>query len=296
MNERIIGGLVPEHDPPHTIEAPARAAGADAVGLPYLAPEYEDPDWRRIEVTANRFLDHIAGGIGTALERHTGIELGTARCIAHALGRGIGRESHLADFARTGEGTYALLREEYLRLRNAPDAPEWVREQIDWLGTFLIRREHPGARTVDYVEQYPVTLDRLLVPTGIEIGDWYVTVNVPGIYGSAQIAELRETLIDLAIDRDAALRAFLSLPDVNAMSSDIMGDFDRNYYGAFRNEEDALVALCDLDERERDVTDYAAERRLLIDGVTPDYEALREEVSELYDLVEEEGRCYVFNR
>lgn len=137
-------------------------------------------------------------------------------------------------------------------------------------------------------------LDNILVPTGIEVGDWYFTVQVPGIYGSSDIAEKTETLRQLSADQDAALRAFLSLPDNNAMSRDIMEDFHQQYVGAFMSVEDALHELAEVDERERDLVEYAAERQLIIEQVTPDYEALHEQVADGFDLVEEEGRIYAF--
>lgn len=254
------------------------------------------PDWRRFEVAARRFGELIAAGITTAMEKRSEIDQGTARCIAHVLGRSLGRESSLAGFGRTGEGDYETLREEYLTLHNDPSVTESTQELIDWLGTHLIRQQYPDARTVTYREATPPRLDNILVPTGIEVGDWHLTVRVPGIYGNKAIAALTETLTELSADKDAVLRAFLGLPDVNAMSGDIMEDFHQQYVGTYMSVEEAIHELAEVEERERDVFTYAEDRQLVIEQMNPDYEAIREEVSDGFDLVEEEGRVYVFHK
>src|SRR5690554_4464710 len=71
---------------------------------PRPAPERESPDWRRLEVAAHRFGDRIAEGLSRAAEHDTDVDDGTARMIAHVLGRAFGRESALADYGRTGTG------------------------------------------------------------------------------------------------------------------------------------------------------------------------------------------------
>ena len=265
-------------------------------GKPCPVQEGGPPDWRRFEVAARRFGELIASGIATAMEQKVDIDQGTARCIAHVLGRSLSRESALARFGRTGEGAYETLREEYLVLHNDPSVTKSTQELIDWLGTYLIRQQHPDARTVTYREVSPPRLDNILVPTGVEVGDWHLTVQVPGIYGSKDIADLIETLTELSADKDAALRAFLGLPDVNAMSGDIMEDFHQQYVGTYMSVEDAIHELAEVEERERDVFAYAEDRQLVIEQMTPDYEALREEVADGFDLVEEDGRVYVFHK
>lgn len=128
------------------------------------------------------------------------------------------------------------------------------------------------------------------------MGDWYLRVNVPGIYCAKNIQELTETLAGLAADKDAALRDYLSLPDTNAMSGDIMQDFHDCYLGVFTTVEEAVRELAEIDERERDVFTYAEDRQLVIEQMNPDYQTLREDVADAFDLVEEEGRVYVFHK
>lgn len=268
----------------------------DRAGAPSPVAENGTPNWRRFEVALRRCGELIAAGLATALEQRTDIDQGTARCIGHVLGRSLGRDSALAAFGRTGEGDYEALREEYLALHNHEGVTESTQELIDWLGTYLIRQHHPDARAATYQEVYPPRLDNILVPTGVEVGDWHFTVQVPGIYGSSDIAELTETLTELSADRDTALRIFLGLPDVNAMSGDIMEDFHQQYIGVYSTVEDALHELADVDERERDVIEYAEERQLIIEQVLPDYDALREQIADGFDLIEHEGRAYVFSK
>lgn len=264
--------------------------------MPRPVQESGTPHWRRFEVAARRFGELIASGIAEAMAEKRDVDRGTARCIAHVLGRSLGRHSELANFARTGEGDYETLREEYLRLHNDESVSASTQELIDWLGTHLIRQQQPDAKPVTYVETYPPRLDNILVRTGIEVGDWHLHVNIPGIYGTKDIHELTETLGELSVGRDAALRAYLSLPDTNSMSGDIMEDFHDHYLGVFATVEEAIHELAEVDERERDVFTYAEDRQLVIEQMNPDYDALRDEVSAVFDLVEEEGRVYVFHK
>lgn len=261
-----------------------------------LARMREQPDWRRFEVAKRRFEDRIADGIATALDRKQDIEKGTARCIAHVLGRCLGRESALADYGRTGTGSYAELREEYLALYNDENITESTQELIDWFGSHLIHHFYPAARTITSREIYPPRLDNILVPTGIEVSDWYTTMNVPGSYDAADIATLTETLTELQLDKEPGLRAFLLLPDANAANDDLYEEYESTLVGTWPRMELALQELCLLDDREEEVKDYSAERKLYFDYLTPDYEALREEVEEAFDLVEHDGSVYVFHK
>lgn len=286
MNERLPNTGVPElaePSPEHPIAA-------------YPAPDRATPDWRRLEVASRRFGELIAAGITTAMEKHSEIDDGTARCIAHVLGRSIGRHSALAGFGRTGQGDYEALRDEYLAIYNGADAPAPTKELVDWLGTYLVQRENHGALRRFGNEYLPPKLEQLLVPTGIDVSDWHFTVHVPANYGREGIEELTETLHELQLDKDEALQAFLSLPDVNAMGGDIMEDFHENHIGTFDSIEHAIHVLLELDEREKEVHEFAAERHLYIESVTPDYETLLERARDAYDVVEWKDKVYAFYR
>jgi len=261
---------------------------------PRPAAEPEGIDWRRLEVALGRFNDFIASGIAQARSEHREIDSQTARCIAHVLGRAYGRDSALATFGRTEEGGYPELRDEYLDLYNHANVDLVTKELIDWLGTHFVERENAGSGRRFMNEHLPPKLERILVRTGVDVGDWHLTVHVPAIYNQAAIDELTQTLAELQVDQDPALRAFLGLPDVNAMSGDIMQDFHDNYIGTFSDIEDAVTVMAEVDEIERDIRDYAEQRHLFIDGIMPDYEALREVAENGYEFVESEGRVYVF--
>lgn len=284
MNERFPNTTQPEHAEP-TSERP---------GAAYPAPDRTAPDLRRFEVSLRRFGELIAAGIAEAMEKHTEIDDGTARCIAHVLGRAFGRESALAGFGRTGEGGYEALRDEYLAIYNGPDASVQAKELIDWLGTYLVQRENHGTLQRFGNEYLPPKLEQLLVPTGVDVGDWYFTVHVPAHYDRAAIEELAGTLHELQLDKDDALQAFLSLPDVNAMSGDIMKDFHENYIGTFDSFEGAVHGLLELDEWEKEVHEFAVERHLYVESITPDYEALLERARDAYDILEWKDKIYAF--
>lgn len=135
------------------------------------APERASPDWRRLIVARDRFLTPIADGIAQATAERQEIDEGTARCIAHALGRAYGPGSALATFGRTGEGNYLSLRDEYLDLYGDEQADAVTKEMIDWLGTYLVQRENTGSGRRFMNEHLPPKLDQLLVRTSVRIGD-----------------------------------------------------------------------------------------------------------------------------
>ncbi|MGO2140784.1 MAG: hypothetical protein ACTH30_10240 [Leucobacter sp.] len=260
------------------------------------APVREVPDWRRLEVALSYHADLITSGIAYADEHHTGVNQETADHIAHVLGRSLGSESALAHYAMTHEGEYAHLRDEYLTIFQDPAAPAWAAQLVDHFGTYLIYQTFPDATTSRRSASYPRKLSRLHVPTEITVDGLTTTVHVPASYGNDVIPELVETLSELRLAEDVGLQAFLSVPSVNALSGDIMEDFHNCYIGTWRNLEDAISELCLLTDREEEVADFASERHLFFDYLTPDYEALREELDESFALIEKGGQVYVFQK
>lgn len=258
------------------------------------AADREVPDLRRLEVAARRFTELITGAITAAGTGQTEIDDGTARCIAHVLGRAFGRDSQLAAFGRTGEGTYLGMRDEYLALYADERVDATTKEWIDWFGTYLVYRENTGSGRRFMNEYRPPKLDRLLVATEILIHGQPFTIHLPASLDNEQIDGIREELATLQLDQDEALQAFLSLPDVDANTPMLMESFHENFVNTFENLEDAVRGLCELDEWENEVNEFAAERGLFIDQYAVDYEALRDRLSEIYDLVEWEGRVHVF--
>lgn len=251
-------------------------------------------DFRRLEVSQRRFRTHIEEGIAQAMVEHTEIDEGTARCIAHVLGRAYGRESALADFGRTGEGNYLSLRDEYLALYVDEHATPITKEQIDWLGTYLVQRENIGTGRQFMNEHLPPRLEQLLVRTRVRVGDDEFLVNIPASWDSGEVDGLIETLGDLQLPKDSALQAFLALPDVSAGTGDIMGSFDEAFAGTFTSDEHALRALSPLEEWESSLADWCINHGIEFEALEWNYEPLMERLRGIYDIVERNGALHAF--
>lgn len=99
-------------------------------------------DWQ-IRRTADK-------GIATARAEGTEVSADQARTIASGLARLLDApNSKLDAFARTGEGDYLELREEYLDLYANPATPGYAKEWVDWLGTYLVHRDTTGEEASD---------------------------------------------------------------------------------------------------------------------------------------------------
>ena len=248
----------------------------------------------RMQRAANRYRDWITEGLTAAQTEHREIDLMTARLIAHTLSRSTGRTSALGDFGRVGEGDYEALRDEYLPLYTDPTTPIAVREWIDWFGTYLIARDNLDPSMGHLDVGLPPKLERLLVRTDIKVEGEPFTVHVAANHPRADIDELESTLEDLGITGDEALQAFLTLPDVDALDPGLATSYTENHIGTFYRFEDAIDNLLEVDEWAKDITDYANERGFVIDGLTPDYDALTERAEDAYDLVEWKGKTHAF--
>lgn len=258
------------------------------------ARELGSPDWRRLEVTQNRFKTSISDGIAEAHTNGTEIDDATARCIAHVLGRAYGRESALADFGRTGDGDYLTLRDQYLDLYASEDADPSTKELIDWFGTYLVQRENTGTGRTFMNEHFAPKLDQLLVRTRVRVGGRSYLVNIPASWHSGHEDELVELLTTLQLPEDPALQAFLSLPDVSAGTDDIMESFHEAFAGTYYNEEDALRALSPLEEWENSLADWCIDHGIDFDVLEWNYAPLMERLRGIYDVVEAEEVLHVF--
>ncbi len=251
-----------------------------------------DLAWRRVR----GWSPLIDGGIEGAREDRTEIPLGTARSIAHVLGAALGRESHLAGFARNGEGHYEQLRDEYIPLYGDSETPPEVKEWIDWLGTYLVERENIGSGHRYMDEHLPPSLDRLLVRTELFVQGKPYTVHVPASLDAGGIDRVTEELIQLSIRDDSALQAFLTLPDIGANTPQLIEAFHENYVGTYADADALLRELLELDEREAEIYDYANERGFFVETLTINEEWLLDQVRETYDIVELDGRFHVFQK
>lgn len=247
-----------------------------------------------MERTARRFQSRIIEGITAAQTERREIDLMTARMIAHALGRALGRASALADFGRTGEGAYEALSEEYLGLYTEETTPPMIKEWIDWLGTYLVQQHGSGRRFMN--ESLVPDLERLLVATRVTLGDRTSTVYIPASRTSLEVKALSERLNALPIVSNAAFRVFLTLPDVDASSANLEESFNDAYVGEFVSVEDALYGLVELEEWETDLHNFAADRGILPHALSIDHDVIEAQTREIYDLVEREGVVYAFNR
>lgn len=256
----------------------------------------DEPDWRRLEVAYGRFGQMIADGITMAHAEQAEIDDGTARCIAHVLGRAYGRESALADFGRTGEGDYLALRDEYLNLYGDDRAAASTKELIDWFGTYLVHRENTGTGRQFMNEHFPPKLDRLLVRTGVTINGKTFAVNIPASWHSGDTDRLIETLTELRLPEDSALQAFLSLPDVSVGTDNILERFHEAFAGTYATEEDILRALSPLEDWEASLADWCIDHGVEHEALDWNYTPLLERLRVIYDLVESEGRIHAFTK
>jgi hypothetical protein len=256
---------------------------------PRPAHRAETPDWRNLTAAAKHFTNRVTSGITAALAQNREIDDQTARTIAEVLGHAYGPSSHLAGFARTGDVQYESLRDEYLPLYNAQQIDTTTKEMIDWLGTYLVQRENisSGHRYMN---------EQLLITTSLQLQGERFTIHIPASADSGTIDELTETLTQLRLPEDEALQAFLSLPDVNVLSGDIMGSFGEAFVGSWNYLEDAVRELAELGALEDDLRLFTDEHGLPEEAVTIDYEVIEDRVREAYDIVEKRRQIHVFNK
>lgn len=259
-------------------------------------------DHGRLEQTSRRFQDRITGGIAEAKAIGTEISDTTARLICHVLGRAYGRDSALAEFGRSGQGEYETLRDEYLPLWADTTAPPEVRTWVNWLGTYLVRRENMDSRAHrdghDGSGQEAPSLETLLVRTDVTVNGQTYTVNLPAKYGQTDIADLEDTLALLRLPEDEALQAFLSLPDVNAMNGDIdiMESFHESFVSSYGSYESVIHHLLPVDDWEMELASWCDDHGLPDSSVSlnlsPD--TLLALLRTNYDLVDGKEGVHVF--
>jgi hypothetical protein len=117
---------------------------------------------------------------------------------------------------------------------------------------------------------------------------------VTGNYDSQAIRELETELCNLQVFKDPALQAYLSLPTVNAMSGDIMEGFHNDFVATYVDLEAAITAMCELDEKESEIAEFASDRHFSFDALAPDYVEYKRRAEEVADFVERGGRVHVF--
>lgn len=251
-------------------------------------------DWRRLEVASGRFSQSIWSGIEQARADSADIDLNTARCIAHVLGRAWGRNSALADFGRTGDGEYFSLRDEYLEIYHDERADAATTEMVDWFGTYLVQREGTGSGRTFMNEHLPPRLDQLLVRTNLRVGGERFVVSVPASWHGGHEDELIEHLTSMQLSENKALQAYLSLPDVSAATPNLLETFQKTFVGTFETDEQALRALSPLEDWETSLADWCIENGVDFESLEWQYAPLMERLRGVFDIVESEGQLYAF--
>lgn len=255
-----------------------------------LNPEY-------MERTLNRFRSRVIEGISAAHAEGREIDAGTARLIAHILGRALGRDSALAEFGRTNEGSYELLRDEYLMLYNEVGTPPMIKEWIDWLGTHLIQAQADGSGRRYQNEQLAPSLERVLVKTPVEIAGELLSVHLPANLDAAAISRVAIDLGRLNLAEGRAFVAFLTLPDVDASSPRLLSTFIDTYHANFANVAEAVEVMCELEDW-RSAVDEVCERfpGVLPGAVSLDLQVVERHLRDAWDVVELDGRAFIFTR
>ncbi|MCI9857221.1 hypothetical protein [Microbacterium proteolyticum] len=251
-------------------------------------------DHRRLEVAARRFTDRIEAGLAEAHGERREIDEPTARMIAHVLGRAFGPASAVATFGREGGSTDETLQNEYLALYNDPRTPAATKQWIDWLGTYLVSRNHEASGRQLQNEHLPPQLDRVLYRDQVAVGEQSYVVHVPGTTTGEDVRALAEHLRDLDIDKDEALQSYLTLPDVNAIADNLMESFHEMFAGTYPDEEAALRALSPLEDWENDLADWCIDRGVDFESLQWNYEPLMEHLRTIYDVVEKGGQLHAF--
>lgn len=253
-------------------------------------------DFRRLEVALERHAEPIADGIAYALEKHTDIGDEAARHIAHVLGRGLGNEGPLTEYAETGEGYYLSLRDAYLELYKDPRATPVAKELIDWFGTYLIQREGIGTGRRFMNPHMAPKLGQLLVRTQISLGDERFLINVPGTWDSGDEDDVSGQLADLQLPEDEPLQAFLALPDVSAGAEDIMEAFHGCFVGRYDSFKAAINDLAGVPALEADLEALMEKHDLAYGIVEVLLSCVEDHMTERYDFADHKGYTYVFQK
>lgn len=269
---------------------------------PELTPNSVPPELnvQRLTRSAKHFETTIDAAIQLASEQGREIDANIAALIAHVLSRGLGRDSALAEFARTRTGTPDILSAEYLRIYGHPQTLGTVRGWIDWLGTFLTTQpndtdlERPS-------EAGPTEGAQLLRPprllrSELTISGETVVLHLPPTVDGPQIQTIARHLESLPLIESPAFRAFLTLPDVDGSATNLVESFHQFYVGHFDTYGAMIYALSPLEEWQTALGQWTAENGLPHEAVTIDEAIVLEQVREVYDIVEKDGGLYAFNK
>jgi hypothetical protein len=266
---------------------------------PELTPNSQPPklNLERLGNSARRFESSIAAGIESARVEQREINDDTAALIAHVLGRGLGHESVLAEFARNRTGDPEALVHEYLSIYSDQSAPGQVCNWIDWLGTYLIAKTaRQGAATEATVEVVRPPQRPQLRAKELTVHGEGLVVHLPPTLTGPELQVIVERLESLPIIRWPAFRSFLTLNDVDGSATNLLECFEEFYVGEYKDEDSMLYALSPLRDWETELGQWTAENRLPTDAVEINRAIVLQQTHEVYDIVERDGVFHVFNK
>lgn len=188
-----------------------------------------------------------------------------ARAIARSLAARIDTPTpSLNDFDLTADADLKDISREVMPLYNEPDCSDGVKRQIDYLLTFLLRRQHP-----------------LKVSTA---GGDTIT--------SRQLTERAHEGIRLYGD---AFRAFLKLPDISVDAPALLETFDECYIDRFASMDDLLDSLTERNDWQSAV-DRLADQLGIAGYITLDQEGIAAHARDTWDIVRHGDALYVFEK
>ncbi|NEM90914.1 hypothetical protein [Galbitalea soli] len=269
---------------------------------PELTPNSIPPELnvQRLTRSAKHFETTIDAAIQLAREQGREIDDNTAALIAHVLSRGLGRDSALAEYARTRTGTPDTLSAEYLRIYGHPQTLGTVRGWIDWLGTYLTTKvnnaDFETSSEADATEGPQFLRPPKLLRSELTISGETLSLHLPPTVDGPQIQAIVQHLESLPLIESPAFRAFLTLPDVDGSATNLVESFHEFYVGHFDTYSGLIYALSPLEEWQTALGQWTAENGLPHEAVTFDEGIVLEQVREVYDILEKDGGFYAFNK
>ena len=166
---------------------------------------------------------------------------------------------------------------------------------VNWLASFLFWNKHPEHPRPIAFPAIASEIPRFLVRDTIDAPDTPIEFYRPASHSEEERTTILARINYQIEEYGSRLRAYLTLTDVDATSPKLIDDLEANYIGAYRDVTEVVSTLTEFDEWESDLEEWAAERGLR-GMVALDTDEIEKMTRETWDIVELEGRCYVFNR
>lgn len=232
---------------------------------PESDPRKHERSGRELPALPARAVD-LANIIGDAFDEAdaSGGELTEwgARAIARSLADQYNEPNPVLErFADTGESDLEAISREAMPIYNQPSCSAWMKQQIDYLLTFLLdRARSTPAESKDTSEQ---------------------TLSPQAIEGINQHGD--------------AFRAFLELPDINQNDPNLLDSFHEFFVGRFASIDHLLDSLTEIALWEREI-DALADRHGIPGYISLDMEAIKAHVRDTWDIVSYRGALYAFEK